>query len=176
MIRGWIDGCVSNHAACRVATTRPLATTAQWLPTRLLDVGIDTETEFRHPRVIETADMIGNTNMAYAALSHMWGDPVQGAAPPLQALRSNFREITERGIDFGRLPRTFADAVITCRRLGIRYIWIDSLCIIQDSSQDWGREAGTMHLVYKFAEVTVVAYVLIFLISVCATMIKNAST
>ncbi|KAK0709390.1 heterokaryon incompatibility protein-domain-containing protein, partial [Lasiosphaeria miniovina] len=91
----------------------------------------------------------------YAALSHMWGD-VQESAPPLRAMNYNYADLKD-GISLGRLPRNFADAVETCRRLGIEYIWIDSLCIIQDSEEDWKREAATMHMVYKNAFITIAA-------------------
>ncbi|KIN03019.1 hypothetical protein OIDMADRAFT_97469, partial [Oidiodendron maius Zn] len=46
----------------------------------------------------------------------------------------------------------------TCRSLGIQYVWIDSLCIIQDSVPDWEGEAGAMHMVYKNAELMITAY------------------
>ena len=53
-----------------------------------------------------------------------------------------------RGIDDQELPRTFQHAIQMTRRLGIRYIWIDSLCIIQDDNEDWQREAPLMEKVY----------------------------
>lgn len=92
--------------------------------------------------------------IVYAALSHVWGDVE--AAPPLKTIRGNYDEMKE-GIPLFRLPPNFADAVETCRRLGVQFIWIDSLCIIQDSDEDWQQEAGTMHEVYRNAEVTIVA-------------------
>ncbi|PVH85045.1 heterokaryon incompatibility, partial [Cadophora sp. DSE1049] len=49
------------------------------------------------------------------------------------------------------LPKTFRDTVVVTRRLGIRYLWIDSLCIIQDSSMDWARESSKMQGVYAGA-------------------------
>ncbi|EEU40925.1 uncharacterized protein NECHADRAFT_76523 [Fusarium vanettenii 77-13-4] len=55
------------------------------------------------------------------------------------------------------LPSNFADVARVCIRLGIPYLWIDSLCIIQDSADDWKREAIKMHLVYRHAVVTIVA-------------------
>jgi hypothetical protein len=51
-------------------------------------------------------------------------------------------------IAFESLPQTFQDAVTTCRRLQIEYIWIDSLCIIQDDPDDWLHESSLMHKVY----------------------------
>ena len=51
-------------------------------------------------------------------------------------------------IVFAELPKTFRDAIIVSRRLGVRYIWIDSLCIIQKSTNDWQQEASLMNQVY----------------------------
>jgi hypothetical protein len=53
--------------------------------------------------------------------------------------------------------KTFQDAVIVTRHLGFRYLWIDSLCIIQDDKQDWEREVARMALVYKGSQLTIAA-------------------
>lgn len=45
---------------------------------------------------------------------------------------------------FSDLPKTFQDAVIITREMCLRYLWINSLCIIQDSEADWNREASRM--------------------------------
>lgn len=55
------------------------------------------------------------------------------------------------------MPKTFQDAVVITRKLGIRYLWIDSLCIIQDSAQDWHHEASLMSSVYHNSELTISA-------------------
>ena len=57
------------------------------------------------------------------------------------------------------LPKTFRDAVTITRNLGIRYLWIDSLCIIQDSEEDWIRESSRMGRIYRDAAVTIFAEV-----------------
>jgi hypothetical protein len=54
-------------------------------------------------------------------------------------------------VPLDELPKTFQDAIQITKCLGIRYLWIDSLCIIQDSTQDWGKEAAAMSQVYKNA-------------------------
>lgn len=51
-------------------------------------------------------------------------------------------------IPIASLPRTFQHAVIVASHLGLEYLWIDSLCIIQDSTQDWLQELGLMEDVY----------------------------
>lgn len=55
------------------------------------------------------------------------------------------------------MPQTFRDAVKITRRLGLKYLWIDSLCICQDDSEDWAREAGRMADVYSNAYVVIAA-------------------
>lgn len=55
------------------------------------------------------------------------------------------------------LPQLVKDFVVVARRFGVRYIWIDSLCIIQDSKEDWTVEAPTMRLVYTNSVVNVAA-------------------
>jgi hypothetical protein len=61
------------------------------------------------------------------------------------------------GILFQDLPKTFKDAVVLTRALGIQYLWIDSLCIIQDSVSDWAAELSQMADVYKHAALTIAA-------------------
>lgn len=84
----------------------------------------------------------------------MWGGATN--RPPLRTLLSNYDGMKD-GILISDLPKNFLQAMIITRRLGLQYVWIDSLCIIQDSSSDWKKEAATMHEVYKYAEVTIVA-------------------
>jgi hypothetical protein len=55
------------------------------------------------------------------------------------------------------LPLTFEDAIVATRRLGARYIWIDSLCIIQDDPADWERESSSMADVYRNATCNIAA-------------------
>lgn len=82
---------------------------------------------------------------SYATLSHCWGDVVL-----TKLLLSNFDDMMI-SIDEGNLPLTFREAIATVRELGIRYVWIDSLCIIQDSIADWQRESASMTQVYRNA-------------------------
>lgn len=55
------------------------------------------------------------------------------------------------------MPKTFVDAITITRHLGIRYLWIDSLCICQDDSEDWARESSRMCEVYRNAHVVIAA-------------------
>ena len=87
----------------------------------------------------------------YLALSYCWGEG-NSLTTERRTLRSRLRCIT-----YNQLPRTFQDAVRATRKLGYRYVWIDALCIIQDSSQDWQRESQKMGSIYSQAVVTLSA-------------------
>lgn len=117
------------------------------LPTRLIDLGGPGPENI--VRVVETED---GTTGAYTTLSYCWG----ATANPHTTTRSLF-EFNRSGIELSGLPRTFRDAIAVTRRLGIRYIWIDSLCICQDDVKDWERESARMAAVYSNAYVTIAA-------------------
>lgn len=105
-------------------------------------------------RLIESLEHNLGAGNRFAALSHVWGDV--NRSPPLRLLSSNLREL-KTSIQEDELPKTFLDAIHVCVRLGINYLWIDSLCIIQDSLEDWREQAPLMHLVYGHALVTIVS-------------------
>ena len=83
-------------------------------------------------------------HMTYTTLSHCWGATTNR---PLTANLANLASRKSR-IPFDELPLTFQDAVTTTKKLNIPYLWIDSLCIIQDSTSDWEKEAGRMAKIY----------------------------
>ncbi|CCF40692.1 hypothetical protein CH063_00363 [Colletotrichum higginsianum] len=114
-------------------------------PTRVLDVGTP-----EHPQ-IRLRDGTEAISKRYVALSHCWG-----AEPCFKTLRNNIDHF-KKHIEFEELPKTFRDAVKVTRALGFRYVWIDSLCIIQDDLLDWEREAASMGHVFSSASVTIAA-------------------
>lgn len=89
----------------------------------------------------------------YVTLSHCWG-----GATFLQLTRSNLSRL-KSGIEMKELPWTFREAVEVTRRMGVRYLWIDSLCIAQDKDDqsDWLREALLMEKVYTHAVCNIAA-------------------
>ncbi|KAF2107030.1 heterokaryon incompatibility protein-domain-containing protein, partial [Lophiotrema nucula] len=91
----------------------------------------------------------------YATLSHCWGTH--------RPLNTEERTIAQRrhGILDTKLPRTFRGAVVICRELKIRYLWINSLCIIQDSRKDWAKNAPRMGDVYSNPILTIVVSVVV---------------
>ncbi|KAK6843408.1 hypothetical protein PG987_004268 [Apiospora arundinis] len=139
----WLHACILEHDSCiQVNTPR------NWVPHRLLDAGSGCP----FPDMIELKHTEGwQTPVRYAALSHCWGD-----IQPLRLLQSNLQTFL-RGIPFAELPKTFQDAIHTIRRLRIRYLWIDSLCIIQDSKKDWDIESSLMAFVYGGSMINIAA-------------------
>lgn len=139
-IKSWIDTCCREHSKC------PKPTDAI-LPTRVLDV----EPGPGWPdniRVHETCGEIGK----YAALSYCWGGP-----QPILLETHAYEQMISAGIELSQLPLTIRDAVRVARDLGLRYLWVDALCIIQDSREDMEHELAQMAAVYKKAYITISA-------------------
>lgn len=114
------------------------------LPSRLVDVGASPTDGCR---LHLPAD---NETGVYLALSHCWGGLI-----PTRTTRDTFAAFRHRIPE--PLPPTFADAVTVTRALGVKYLWVDSLCIIQDSREDWAVQAPLMARVYGGALVTISA-------------------
>ena len=147
MARFWLEECLEGHPNCA-------RDNLGWLPTRVIDVG-DADGK-NPPRLLETADLPScksesSNPLVFVALSHCWGSK--------QIFTTTTSTLTDRkcSIDFRDLPKTFQDAVITIHRLGLRYLWIDSLCIIQDSVDDWMKESVQMSTIYRRALFTIMA-------------------
>ena len=132
----WIKKCLESHPLCQQAATTTL-------PTRVVNVGSPEQ----QPFLWETNGKSGR----YVALSHCWGkgDVVTTVADNL--------EDNKNSLPLESLPKTFQDAIVITRRLGFKFIWIDSLCIIQDSTPDWEFEAARMDQVYRNAFLTIAA-------------------
>ncbi|KAK6844272.1 hypothetical protein PG995_014382 [Apiospora arundinis] len=134
-----IKSCLSEHN-CSSDTRRSS------LPTRVLDL-------FAQGGQGMIKLLITNQQRApYTCLSHCWGNTGRMTKTTTDNLKSRLE-----GINIADLPRTFRDAVDITRRLGIQYLWIDSLCIIQDCDQDWRSEARRMADIYEGSYVTIAA-------------------
>lgn len=145
----WIGNC-SKHETCQVSQRRP------WLPTRLVDT---IKYDKGRVRIVDSSRVSRKRrsrrrgsrrhSISYLALSHCWG-----LKPFLVMTEENKKEF-EKGVPVSSLAPNFQDAIFVTRQLGFRYIWIDSLCIIQGSAEDWRREAPTMNQVYRNAFLTI---------------------
>jgi len=146
----WLHTCLKTHEQCK-QTAEQLA----FHPTRLIDVGGD------KPVVrLALKEDVAN-DQRYVALSHCWGKkPMVTLADsnlPLKSLNGDpldnalVLDDFGVGVPFHKLPQTFQDAVEVTRRLQVRYLWIDALCIFQNSRDDWLAEAPQMNQVYSSA-------------------------
>lgn len=136
-VRGWLKTCVNSHGS---ACTPPFP--GGYVPTRLLEaLPGDSNVYLRDFESLKAAE-----DVRYVALSHCWG---QGGTP-FTTTHKTLRARTE-GITIAELPQTFQDSVVLTQSLGLRYLWIDSMCIIQDDADDWAREAAQMANVYRNA-------------------------
>jgi len=116
----------------------------RFYPTRLIEFSANPQ-ERPELRLIETSDVVPEGH--YVTLSHCWG-----GSNILKLTRQNLDDLKEEiSLDDLSVPKTFKDAFNFVRRLSsrIRYIWIDSLCIIQNDSGDWAREAVRMYQIYR---------------------------
>ncbi len=113
MIYTWLAQCDNSHSACQSHLLTPL-------PRRVIDVRLNDQDE--DPRVYQSHGELGQ----YTALSHCWGTT--------QHFTTESTNLAERckGMSWDSLPQTFQNAIYLTRSLGIRYLWIDSLCILQD--------------------------------------------
>ncbi|KAK2041727.1 heterokaryon incompatibility protein [Colletotrichum somersetense] len=136
LVNDWVKFCDGNHKSCH---SDPCP-----LPTRVIDVGADGH---REPRLFITGGAVGR----YMTLSHCWG------LHPVIRTTSHTIDDHLRALPLDKLPPTFRDAVLITRSLGIQYIWIDSLCIIQNSKEDWELESVKMGTIYASSYLTIAA-------------------
>lgn len=135
----WLKECISSHTACSERHQKTI-------PSRLIDLGDYTDSQ--GVRLIETSKL-SDPNIEYATLSHCWGRVERTTTQ-----KCNFDSMRQ-GIKISELSPTFSDAVKVAQSLKIRYIWIDSICIIQDSIEDWTRESAKMAGIFANSFLTI---------------------
>ncbi|CAD6443602.1 c3eb3a84-62c9-4c5b-af84-ae19b046cb71 [Sclerotinia trifoliorum] len=134
--RRWITTCFESHSCCTKKSDCHL-------PTRLLAIKDDSA------RLVLTANL--ETKPIYATLSHCWGS-LEFLKLTTESLDSMVKMIPTE-----KLTKTFREAISFVQSIGIDYIWIDSLCIIQDSEADWEIESASMASVYRGSAITIAA-------------------
>lgn len=125
--------CVQNHERCRESHI------SRRLPSRLIrinDTGEPTSAHLVLSKDVDEAEL-------YFTMSHCWG-----SGHVLRLTKDKVDEFRAK-IPVSELPKAFIDCFDVVRRLGGRYVWIDSLCIVQDDPDDWLSEASQMHAVYS---------------------------
>ena len=138
-----LEGCIKSHPLCRSTPDSPL-------PQRVIDVGLKSQgtDPVEHCRLYCSHGECEK----YLTLSHCWGQ----AGTINTTTRENL-EHQYNGIDWSSLSKTFQDAILVTRALGIRYLWIDSLCIIQGDNTDWEQESAKMGSIYEGSYITLAA-------------------
>jgi hypothetical protein len=133
----WLQNCLVFHGVCNTNHEK------SFRPSRLLYLA-------DHSVRIHTTVEMPN-KLQYLTLSHCWGKHQL-----VRLLESNLSSFSE-DVPYELLPPTFRDAIRITRRLGFLYLWIDSLCIIQDSPEDWNHEARLMGKIYTNATCNIAA-------------------
>lgn len=151
LLSQWLVECDQDHECHQKA---------EFYPTRLIFVG---DSDPNKLRLVEQASLLlalvkGAGQMDYLALSHCWGRPTTDEKKRYCTTPENIRK-RRKGFTFEDLPKTFQDAVQVTRKLGKRFLWIDSLCIIQEEEgkSDWKRESKLMEQVFSSAYCTIAA-------------------
>lgn len=145
IIGNWLKHCAKEHHLCRKELE---ANNSSPLPKRVIDVGSDDNSSIH---IFEHSDETPSTKERYTALSHCWG-----LTQHILSLRENIDK-WKKNVPWLMLPKTFQEAITMTRKLGIRYLWIDSLCIIQDDTKDWQTEAAKMASIYNRAYLVIAA-------------------
>ncbi|KAI1473149.1 HET-domain-containing protein [Daldinia caldariorum] len=136
LVQTWLERCLESHSLCRNQSLLGFS------PTRLLEiVTIESEKIFR---LVSGGEI--DPAERYVSLSHCWGP---GPTKDKLLLVSSTNQKLRGGLPVNSLPKTFRDAFEIAQRLNIRYIWIDRLCIVQDSEDDWRAESAIMQKVYR---------------------------
>jgi len=155
-IRKWLEECESNHAECaspfiHQSISVPMvdgsesSQSGNTLPSRLINVGPGKES--CSPFLWETEGKKGR----YAVLSYSWG-----RSSSFKTKKSTYNDRL-KGFDVAQLPNTIRDAVFITRELGLQFLWVDALCIIQDDDADWATESARMDGIYGNAVITIAA-------------------
>ncbi|KAH7390966.1 heterokaryon incompatibility protein-domain-containing protein [Phaeosphaeria sp. MPI-PUGE-AT-0046c] len=149
LIQRWMSACLAKHQLCRESLCGAVIDQSKppILPSRVIYVGKVGDTPA--VRLLETHGERGR----YVALSHCWGSPDHRTLMTTQSSLADYLV----SIAWDALPTTYQHAITATQRLGFEYIWIDSLCIIQDSHADWLSESHRMGDIYQHSDLTIAA-------------------
>lgn len=131
-----LEECILHHDDC------PVPRPAQ-LPTRVIDCSNP-----ERPKLLISPNILSS----YAALSYVWGEK-----QPYCTSQKNIGTFLNSGISRPLLPKTIRDAIDSTRRFSLQYLWVDSICILQDSREDKDREIQHMRRIFQNAHVTIIA-------------------
>jgi hypothetical protein len=158
-VRSWLEKCGTTHNLCQSY----IEIGPSYLPTRILEIEGSRKSRLYVPST-------PNVQGQYVCLSHCWGENV-----PLQTTESTLRAFQDPGIAWETLPLSFQHAVDLTYQIGLKYLWIDSLCILQDSLEDWRHVGSKMAQIYSKSYITL-ATTAARSVTELATNIQNAGS
>ena len=135
--------CMKSHAHCRSDNEQSTS-----IPARLIEISITNHTPTI--RIIETSGQLPGKR-DYMTLSYCWGNS------HFPTLQTKDEQQLKNGFAFETLPKVFQDAIHIAGWYQINYLWIDSLCILQDSHDDWISESCKMRDIYRNSFLTIAA-------------------
>jgi hypothetical protein len=135
--KAWLHECQTSHITCQLKDLPQL-------PTRVIDVGQD---DLDVPRIVTSHGV----KASYVALSHCWGGNI-----PLLLTTETIADF-QKALPLPELSQNFRGAIQITQKLGIRFLWIDSLCILQNSKLDWQSESRQMGRIYRDSTLTIYA-------------------
>ena len=149
LLGAWLEDCDNHHGPKQLDC---VDSEREFCPKRLLDVGSSIHADSSH--VVETKAIRSQQpiKLQYLALSHPWGaktDQNPHFVSTIDNIEQHMRNVTD-----DELPQNFRDAVTVTRSLGIQYLWIDSVCILQATQAhpgDFQDEAGVMQDIFSSA-------------------------
>ncbi|ORY08782.1 heterokaryon incompatibility protein-domain-containing protein [Clohesyomyces aquaticus] len=147
LAKSWITECEKHGGTCK---SQRSFDEDSYLPARLLYVGDPMSSALRLDNPLSSPNY--KSDPRYLALSHCWGE---NGIPSSQKLTKDKAKQWGECIPEDDLPLNFKDAIVFTRWIGVHYIWIDSLCIVQDDRDDWERESKKMWMVYAHAYCTI---------------------
>lgn len=116
------------------------------MPSRVIEIHV--ESAQRRLRLVDTKS---HGAQAYVALSYCWGGDQD-----VKATTENIKELEKQAV-YDDLPATIRDAVVVTEGLGLHFLWVDALCIVQDDAADVAREIGRMSDIFSEATVALLA-------------------
>ncbi|CAG9943076.1 unnamed protein product [Clonostachys rosea f. rosea IK726] len=141
--KGWVEECDSSHKACQ----EQRLSQAPSFPHRVLELSPNQSGEIM-VRLVQGL----STQEPYTCLSHRWGPSTLRCRTITDNLDSHLE-----CVPWTKLPKSFQEAISVTVYLGVKYIWIDSLCIIQDDKEDWKIQAAQMCNIYRGSYLTIAA-------------------
>jgi hypothetical protein len=137
LLNSWLQLCVTSHSQC---CRKPVDTT---VPLRLVDV---------LNMCLVTINDRERAEVEYLALSYVWGGGPKEFVLTIENIQEYYQP---RGIP--TLPKTISDAVTLTKKMGKRYLWVDSLCIVSNDPEDKASQIPAMTSVYGNAILTIFA-------------------